>query len=212
MGLLAAIALLFYAPLLSGKVLLQSDIQQYKSMGRQLKDMRTQADKETYWIDNAFVGMPTYQLGAKYPADFLQPFYFVTRFLPRPANLLFLYFLSTYILLTVLGQRKLFAVFGTLAFGFSTYLLIILQVGHNTKAEAIGYFPLVLAGFFLLLQNKKLWGTILSVIALGMQIRANHYQMTYYLLLMLTILGLVYGVSAYKNQQLSKFAKQMVLY
>ena len=211
-GLLAAIALLFYAPLLSGKVLLQSDIQQYKSMGRQLKDMRTQADKETYWIDNAFVGMPTYQLGAKYPADFLQPFYFVTRFLPRPANLLFLYFLSTYILLTVLGQRKLFAVFGALAFGFSTYLLIILQVGHNTKAEAIGYFPLVLAGFFLLLQNKKLWGTILSVIALGMQIRANHYQMTYYLLLMLTILGLIYGVSAYKNQQLSKFAKQIGLF
>lgn len=211
-GLLAAIALLFYAPLLSGKVLLQSDIQQYKSMSRQMQEHRSTLDQETYWIDNAFMGMPTYQLGAQYPADFLQPFYYLTRILPRPANLLFLYFLSAFVLLTVLQQKKILAIFGALAFGFSTYLLIILQVGHNTKAEAIGYFPLVLAGFFLLIQNKRLWGTVLSVLALGMQIRANHYQMTYYLLFLLFVLGLVYGYKSLKDRQLPRFVKQMGLF
>ena len=64
------ISLLFYYPLLSGKVLFQSDIRQYNGMSRQLKDYRAQTGEETYWIDNAFGGMPTYQLGAKYPADF----------------------------------------------------------------------------------------------------------------------------------------------
>ena len=38
--LLAFIALLYFNPLLSGKVLLQSDIQQYKSMSRQMKEAR----------------------------------------------------------------------------------------------------------------------------------------------------------------------------
>ena len=71
----AIISLLFYYPLLSGKVLFQSDIRQYEGMSRQLKNHRAQTGNETYWIDNAFGGMPTYQLGAKYPADFLNPIY-----------------------------------------------------------------------------------------------------------------------------------------
>ncbi|MGC6421855.1 MAG: hypothetical protein ACON47_06670 [Flavobacteriaceae bacterium] len=210
---LAIIALGFYAPLLSGKVLLQSDIQQYKSMGRQIQESRSNHDgEETYWIDNAFVGMPTFQLGAQYPADFLQPLYYMTRFLPRPANLLFLYLLAAYVLFSVLKIRKELAFLGALAFGFSTYLLIILQVGHNTKAEAIGYFPLVLAGFVLLIQNKRLWGGVLSVLALGMQIRANHYQMTYYLLWLLFAMGLVYGVAAYRKKKLVPFFTQMAIF
>ena len=212
-AVLALVSLLFYYPLISGKVLVQSDIQQYKSMGRQIAESRSETPPhETYWIDNAFMGMPTYQLGARYPADFLQPFYYLTRFLPRPANLLFLYLLSAFVLFSVIGLQNGPAFLGSISFGFSTYLLIILQVGHNTKAEAIGYFPLVLAGFLLLIQNKRLWGWVLSVLALGMQIRANHYQMTYYLLLFLGVLGLVYALAAFRNKQLPSFLTQMGLF
>ena len=212
-ALLAVAAILYFNPLLTGKVLLQSDIQQYKSMSRQMAEQKeAKPEEETYWIDNAFLGMPTYQLGARYPADFLQPFYYITRVLPRPANLLFLYLVGAYILFTVLGIKRFYAFFGAFAFGFSTYLLIILQVGHNTKAEAIGYFPLVLAGFLLLLQDKRLKGWLLSVLALGMQIRANHYQMTYYLLLLLLVMGLVYLWEARKNNQLPSFVQQMSLF
>ena len=38
------------------------------------------------------------------------------------------------------------AVLGALSFGFSTYLIIIIGAGHNAKAHAIAYMPLVLAG------------------------------------------------------------------
>ena len=66
----ALFAQIFYYPTLSGKKLLQSDIVQYSGMSRQLKEYRSQNNnQETYWIDNAFGGMPTYQLGAKYPFD-----------------------------------------------------------------------------------------------------------------------------------------------
>ncbi len=74
-GVFGVLSLLFYYPLLSGKVLLQSDIQQYEGMARQLNEVREQTGQETYWIDNAFGGMPTYQLGVKYPLDVLTPFY-----------------------------------------------------------------------------------------------------------------------------------------
>ena len=65
----ALISLAFYYPVLSGKILLQSDIRQYKGMARQLMEYREKTGKETFWIDNAYGGMPTYQLGAKYPGD-----------------------------------------------------------------------------------------------------------------------------------------------
>ncbi|MEK9613440.1 MAG: YfhO family protein [Flavobacteriaceae bacterium] len=190
------LSLLFYYPLLSGKTLIQSDIRQYEGMARQLKEHRAQEGQETYWIDNAFGGMPTYQVGAKYPADFLAPIYSFFRLLPRPAHILFLYLMGAYILLLILKIPWRTALFGALAFGFSTYLLIILQVGHNTKALAVAFFPWVLGGLLLLFQKRWFWGFLLTTLALGMQVRANHYQMTYYLLMLLGVFVCVMGYQA----------------
>ena len=159
-------SLLFYYPLLSGKKLIQSDIRQYEGMSRQLKEYRKKTNSETYWIDNAFGGMPTYQLGAQYPSDFLSPIYSFFRFLPRPAHILFIYLLGSYLLLIIMNYNWIYALFGSIAFSFSTYLLIILQVGHNTKALAISFFPFVISGIFLLFKKRWLFGFILSSIAL----------------------------------------------
>ena len=205
----ALVALLFYYPLLSGKTLLQSDIRQYQGMSRQLQEHREATGEETYWIDNAFGGMPTYQLGAKFPADVLQPIYSFFRILPRPAHILFLYLLGVYLVLLILKKPWPVALFGSLAFGFSTYLLIILQVGHNTKALAVSFFPFVFGGVLLLLQKRWFWGVLLSSLALGMQIRANHYQMTYYLLMLLGLLVLVYWYHSLKNKQTKSFLQSL---
>ena len=97
------------------------------------------------------------------------------------------------------------ALFGSLAFGFSTYLLIILQVGHNTKALAVSFIPFVLAGLLLVFERKKLLGFILTTLALGMQIRANHYQMTYYLLLLMGVFVIVFGLQAWKEKKGKSF-------
>jgi len=201
----AVSALMFYYPLISGKTLIQSDIRQYEGMSRQLKEYRKTTGDETYWIDNAFGGMPTYQLGAEYPADFLSPIYSFVRILPRPAHILFLYLLGGYLLLLLIKIPWPAALFGAVGFGFSTYLLIILQVGHNTKALAISFFPFVLSGMILLFRRKWFWGFLLSSIALGMQIRANHYQMTYYLLMLMGVFVLVYAYDALKKKQLKFF-------
>ncbi|MDG2062240.1 MAG: YfhO family protein [Flavobacteriaceae bacterium] len=207
----ALISLAFYYPVLSGKILLQSDIRQYNGMARQLMEYREKTGKETFWIDNAYGGMPTYQLGAKYPGDFLSPIYDFFRLLPRPAHILFLYFFGAYLLLLILKIPWHTALFGAFAFGFSTYLLIILQVGHNTKALAVSFFPFVIGGLVLLFRRYYFWGFLLSSLAFGMQIRANHYQMTYYLLFLVGIFAFVWGVQAFKQKQISDYLRSMVL-
>ena len=207
----AIISLLFYYPLLSGKVLFQSDIRQYDGMSRQLKDYRAQTGEETYWIDNAFGGMPTYQLGAKYPADFLSPIYSFFRILPRPAHILFIYLLGFYLLMMVLKFPWQIGIFGSMAFGFSTYLLIILQVGHNTKALAVSFIPFVIAGILLLFRKQWFWGFILTSLSFAMQIRSNHYQMTYYLLFLIGIFIVIYGYDSLKHKKIKPLILSILL-
>ena len=102
------------------------------------------------------------------------------------------------------------AVFGAFAYGLSTYLLIILQVGHNTKAQALAYMPLVIGGMYMILNDRRFGGFILTVFALSMQIRANHYQMTYYMLLLMLVIGIVYGIHALKTKT-TGFLRQSLL-
>jgi len=202
-------SVLFYHPLLQGKKLFQSDIAQYEGMSREIKENREKFDKEIYWIDNAFGGMPTYQLGAKYPYDILAPLHYLFRFIPRPAHTLFLYLISMYLLLLVFKVPWRISIIGSVAFAFSTYLLIILQVGHNTKALAISYIPIVIAGLILLKNNKRILGFILSLLAISLQIRANHYQMTYYLLFIIGLFIVVYLFDSYKRGEVRSFIKSI---
>ena len=154
-------ALAYFNPVLQGKKIFQSDIVQYTGMAKQQNDFRKSTGEETYWTDAAFGGMPTYQLGAKYPNNYIKQLDLAIRFLPRPADYLFLYFIGMYILFLVLKVEYKLAFLGALAFGFSTYLIIILGVGHNAKAHAIAYMPLVLSGIFLIFQRKYLWGLLI---------------------------------------------------
>lgn len=201
------VALIYFYPVLEGKVIFQSDIAQYTGMAKEQNDFRAENNQEPYWTNSAFGGMPTYQLGAQYPHNYVKKLDSVLRFLPRPADYLFLYFLGFYILLMVLKIDPLKAFFGALAFGFSTYLIIILGVGHNAKAHAIAYFPMVLAGVLLVFQKKYWLGGILTMLAAALEIQANHFQMTYYLLLLLLVVGIYLSIQFIKEKQFAALGK-----
>ncbi len=170
-------------------------------MAKEQNDFRASEHVEPYWTNSAFGGMPTYQLGAKYPHDCIGKIDDALRFLPRPADYLFLYFIGFYGLLLVLKIDPLKAFIGAIAFGFSTYLIIILGVGHNAKAHAIAYMPLVIAGFILVCQKKYTWGGLLAMFAVALEINANHFQMTYYLLIFLLILSGYFTFQAIKEKE-----------
>jgi hypothetical protein len=174
-------------------------------MAKERDDFKEVTGEESYWTNSAFGGMPTYQLGANYPNDYIKKLDRLIRFLPRPADYLFLYFIGFYILLLCLKVDFRLAALGAIAFGFSTYLIIILGVGHNAKAHALGYIPMVLGGIVLVFRKKYLLGFILTALAMALEISANHYQMTYYFMLLVLILGLVQLIYAIKDKKLKHF-------
>ena len=203
------ISLAYFSPVLQGKKIFQSDIMHYIGMAEQQKEYAKSTGEETYWTNSAFGGMPTYQLGAKYPHNYIKKLDLGLRFLPRPADYLFLYLMGFYVFLLALKVDFRLAAIGALAFGFSTYLIIILGVGHNAKAHAIAYMPLVLAGIVLTFRKKYSIGFLLTTIALGLELVANHFQMTYYLLLLVLVMGLVYFRDAFKAKELPDFFKSL---
>lgn len=194
------ISLLYFYPVLQGKKMYQSDIAQYTGMAKEQNDFRQQENQEPYWTNSAFGGMPTYQLGAKYPHNYIKEVDEALRFLPRPADYLFLYFIGFYILLCSLKVDPLKAFFGALAFGFSTYLIIILGAGHNAKAHAIAYMPAVVAGVILVFKKRYIAGGLLTMVAAALEINANHFQMTYYLLLLLLVIGIYFIIQIIKSK------------
>jgi len=201
------VALIYFYPVLQGKEIYQSDIVQYIGMAKEQNHFRQAEDTEPYWTNSAFGGMPTYQLGAKYPHNYVKNLDSVLRFLPRPADYLFLYFIGFYVLLLALRIKPLKAFIGALAFGFSTYLIIILGVGHNAKAHAIAYMPLVVAGVLLVFQRKYILGGLLTMVAAALEIQANHFQMTYYLLFLLIIIGVYYTYKFIKAKAYKDYVK-----
>ena len=205
------VSLVYFYPVLQGKQIRQSDIIQFKGSSKEINDYRKETGKEPYWTNTSFGGMPAYMVSAKYPHDYIHQLDRTLRFLPRPADYLFLYFFGFFVLMQVLKVDWKIGIIGALGFGLSTYLIVILSVGHNAKADAIAYFPLVLAGIISLLKDKKLFGFTLTSVAMALEINASHLQMTYYLLFMIGFLMLFYALEAFKDKKLPSFLKQLSL-
>ena len=204
----ALTAISYFHPVLKGQKIAQSDIAQFQGMSKEIQEYRAEKNAEPYWTGSAFSGMPAYQLSAYYPNDFIRTIDRFIRFLPRPADYTFLYFMSFFVLLLALKVDWKLAILGGLSFGFSTYLIIIFGAGHNAKAHAIGYMPLVLAGVLWVFQKRYLRGFVVTGLAMALEIYTNHPQMTYYLGFCLLILGIFEFIHAFKEKQLPVFAKQ----
>ena len=204
-------ALLYFHPVLKGEKLSQSDITQHIGMAKEVNDYRLTTGLEPYWAESAFSGMPTYQIGTYFPHDYLTYLDRLIRFLPRPADYLFLYFFGFYIMLLAFKVDWKLAIMGSLAFGFSTYLMIIFGAGHNAKAHAIAYMPLVLAGVIYVFKKKYLTGFTLTAVATALEIKANHPQMTYYLLYAIFILGIIELIEAVKKKKITQFTSQSLI-
>lgn len=206
------LSVLYFYPVLSGKQLYQSDIAQYVGMAKEQIEFRKEFNEEPYWTNSAFGGMPTYQLGAKYPHNYIKSLDSVLRFLPRPADYVFLYFLGFYVLMMSLNVRGLKAFIGAVAFGFSTYLIIVLSPGHNAKVHAVAYIPFVLAGIFYVFQKRYLLGFILTLLATALEIQANHFQMTYYFLFLIFMVVAFEFYNILKTKDFSHLKKSLAIF
>jgi hypothetical protein len=206
--LFVVLSLAFLSPLLEGKVLRQDDTIRFKGMSKEISDFREATGEEPLWTNAMFSGMPAYQISTKYKANLTRYIDKIFRLgLPHPADMVFLYMLGFFILLVVLGVNPWLAIVGSIAYGFSSYFLIILEAGHNSKAHAIGYMAPALAGMILAYRGKYLPGGILTLLFLSLEIRAGHPQITYYLMLLVLVLGITEFVGALRTKTLPHFLK-----
>ncbi|MBL8010267.1 MAG: hypothetical protein JNJ64_06635 [Flavobacteriales bacterium] len=181
--LFIALPLAYFSPLLEGKRMVQGDQRNWLGGAQEIIEHREAHDgEEPLWTGSMFSGMPAYQISVVWKGDVLK---WVDRlfhgFLPHPAGSVFLYLIGMFILLSLMGVDRGVAVVGALAYAFSSYFIIIFEAGHNTKATAIGYMPLVLGATWALFRGAKLPAAALLALFLGLEVHANHLQVTYYL-------------------------------
>ncbi|HQD45818.1 MAG TPA: YfhO family protein [Kaistella sp.] len=195
------LALVYANPVLTGKQLFQHDIVQYKGGAKELLDYRAQNGQETYWSDSMFGGMPTYQMGAQFRGDIVKSIDGVLNFLPKPANYIFLLFSGFFLLGMVAVRSWKYALLGATFFGLSTYFYIALAAGHNGKIHTVAYFAPLLAGILLVyIRNKYILGFIVTALFMGLQVAANHPQMTYYLFIALGFLFVSELIRAFQHK------------
>lgn len=185
------LAFLYSTPVFTGKQLFQHDIVQYRGGAKELIDYRADTGKETYWSDSMFGGMPTYQMGSRFKGDFIKNIDSALNSFPRPVNYIFMLFAGFFLLGMVAVRNWKYALLGATFFGLSTYFYIAIAAGHNGKINTIEYFAPLLAGILLVyIRRQYIWGFIVTALFMGLQIAANHPQMTYYLFLALGFLFL----------------------
>ena len=212
LALFYVLTLTYFSPVLEGKRLVQGDIRNWQGMAREVDEHRDRTGEEALWTGSMFSGMPAYQISVKWTANLLHEAHrLFTGFLPRPASFLFLYLLGMYILLRILRIDPWLSLVGAVAFGFSSYFFIILEAGHTSKANAIGYMPMVLGGAWMLYRGRMMLGAALFALFLGMEVTMNHVQVTYYLGMLLLLFVLAEGVRAVRDRQLVGFMQRSAL-
>jgi membrane protein YfhO len=191
------------------KSLSQHDIQQWEGGAKELIEFRETTGDEALWTNSMFSGMPGYLINVQWGNGILGKFQIAMALgLPHPVRIVYLSFLCFYILLISFGVRPYLAIAGALAFGLSSYNIIGISAGHNSRIAAVAFIPLVLAGIRTVFKGKYLLGFTVTALAVALELRVGHLQITYYLFLMIAAYGISELFFAVKNKELTLFFKR----
>lgn len=207
-AVMAIISLAFFYPdNFEGNSLRQPDMQQGAANGHEAAAFEAETGEKALWTNSLFGGMPTFQISPSYPSNslftWLNTVYGLG--LPAPSNLLFMMMMGFLILMFALGKRWYYALIGALAWGFSSYFVIIIGAGHIWKFIALAYTPPLIAGLVLLYRGRYITGTALMAVSAMMQLAANHPQMSYYFAMVMLFVALAYLVDAFRRKALRRW-------
>lgn len=206
--LMAVVAIFFFYPDdVNGRVLQQHDIQQGMANGHEGQIWKEMTGEQPRWTNALFCGMPTYQIAPSYPANtmlgWIQNVY--TLWLPSPANLLFGMMIGFFIMCLCMGIKWSDSLFGAIAWGLSTYFIIIIGAGHIWKFMALMYIPPTIGGIALMYRGKYISGLALASLFGALQLMSNHIQMSYYFLLVILCMVLAWLYDAIRNHRTAQW-------
>lgn len=200
----------YFSPVLQGKAPAQSDVLQAKAMQKEIMDYKEKDGKGPLWTNQMFGGMPAYQIWVQYPSNIAShAINFIKTVLPDPVDVVLLYVLGAYLLFCVLKINPYLAAAGAIAFAFTSYNFIIIAAGHSNKALAIAFCAPILASVILTLRGRYWLGGSLLALFMALEIRANHIQMTYYLVIALLVFIGIELYHAFKSNKLAAFGKSV---
>lgn len=196
----------YFAPQFRGEVLPQHDVVQYEGMARDITLMRQSSGEDPQWTGGMFGGMPAYLINVAYPAQIVKGTVGqVVKILDTPAAFLFFAMAAFWAMLLCMGLNPWAAIVPAIAYGFSTYFVLIISAGHLTKMWALVYAPLMMGGAWVTLRGNKWYGAALTALAASLEIGANHPQISYYFLLALGAFWLSEAIAAFRAKRLRDF-------
>jgi hypothetical protein len=198
----------FAAEVFDGKELPQGDVKSVGGWGKDLADYTKATGEYAHWSNRMFGGMPANYTMAPPMVNVFNYLGSFTRLLPSGDMVfLFLYLLGFYIFLLSLGCKQWLSVFGAIAYCFATYNLIIIEAGHLNKALAMSTMAPVIGGVILCYRKRFISGVIITLVALGINITYSHQQISYYLLIMIVVIALVYLYFAFREKTLKDYVR-----
>lgn len=206
--IMAVIALAFFYPdATEGRVLQQNDMTQGMANGQEVKQYAEQTGHTSRWTNSLFGGMPNFQIAPSYDsAPMLQWIGKVYSLgLPSPANLVFIMMLGFFIMGLCMKMRWYVSLFGAIAWGFSTYFIIIIGAGHIWKFVTLAYIPPTIGGVILCYRGKYLGGAALAALFGALQLLSNHIQMTYYFLFVVAAIMVGFLISAIRQKGMKRW-------
>jgi hypothetical protein len=200
------IILVYFSPVLDGKMLNQHDTMSWKSMAREVMYHQEKTGHSSLWTNSMFSGMPTYQIAYETPSvSFLNNLYKTSHlWLPETFSFFWIYLLCFFILLKAFRVNTWLSIAGSIAITFSSYFFIIIGAGHLTKAVAIGLMSAVVAGFVLIMRRQYTWGIIVTILFTSLG-AFKHVQMTYYIFMLIGILAFAELWMAIKEKNIAKY-------
>jgi hypothetical protein len=204
--LFLVISVIYFSPVLEGKKLQSSD-GQFMGMSKEIVDYRNATGKEALWSNNMFSGMPAYLTSTIYSGEILSKIQKSFTSISTPVIILSFSFLFFFVLCVLLDIGVWTAFAASLAYGLMTFNFAVMATGHFTKAHALTYTALVVAGILVAFKKNKIVGSLIAAIGLSLMLSANHLQMTYYAVILIIILGITYLIYAIKEKNLPDFTK-----
>lgn len=203
------VSVLYFAPQFRGEVLPQHDVLQYEGMSRDIYQTREATGEDPQWTGGMFSGMPAYLINVAYPAQLVKNTVGrITRLIDTPAGFLFFAMVSMWLMLLVCGVDPWVGIVPALAYGLSTYFLLIIGAGHVTKMWALVYAPLMMGGAWMTLRGNLWAGAAVTALAASLEIGANHPQITYYFLLAMAAFWISEGIVALRERHLKEFLRR----
>jgi hypothetical protein len=194
-GIFLLFAAVYFAPVWEGNQLIQSDVKQYQGAAKEITDYRLMHHEEALWTNGMFSGMPAYQISVKHEGNWIAKVgEFLRLGLPVPVGILFVTMLGFYILGMCLRIKPWIAIIASLAFGFASFNILYLGAGHLTKVNAVSFMAPTLGGLLMATRGKWLWGSIVFSFFLALNLSANHFQISYYLFIMLGVVAIAEGI------------------